>query len=130
SVRPDAAGHWRAAAGMAAVQQHGLQEVSRRLRALFRADPELTHDLQSATRSSALDVRLRALIELYAGPDSRYLNFYGPARTIETISYDDVLSLDDAALREIFADRFVFVGISEQLSSEQQDEFVTVFSER
>ncbi len=35
---------------------------------------------------------LRALLDLYAGSSSRYLNFYGPARAIRTVPYDRALT--------------------------------------
>src|SRR5690606_19719764 len=76
------------------------------------------------------DALLRALIELYGGADSRYLNYYGPPRTIETIPFHEALHADVAALRELVAGRVVFVGFSEgRRPSQQQDVFVSVFSD-
>ncbi len=43
---------------------------------------------------TARDRRLvKGLIGLYAGSDERYLNFYGPPRTIRTISYNELLQV-------------------------------------
>lgn len=115
-----------------AIAVHGLEEVMRRLREVFRADPQLADDLYGAI-GQGLDREplLAALIGLYAGADSRYLNFYGPARTIPTIPFDDVLDADAEKLRELVGGRVVFVGFSEAgRASQQQDEFESVFSQR
>lgn len=119
------------AVGLDAASESGLQEVMRRLRMIFRADPGLGEDLLAALDGKPDGDRLlRALIELYAGGDSRYLNFYGPASTIVTIPYHAVLRADVSALREIVGGRLVFVGFSEgRRVSEQQDKFPSVFSE-
>ena len=34
----------------------------------------------------------RNLLDLYASAESRYLNFYGPPRTVKTVSYSDVMT--------------------------------------
>jgi adenylate cyclase len=64
---------------------------------------------------------LTALVKLYAGADSHYLNFYGPPATIRRIPYDDALGDPDVA------GKVVFVGASELASAEQDDDFSTVF---
>ena len=68
---------------------------------------------------------LRALLDLYAGSNSRYLNFYGPARAIQTVPYDRAL----AGSSEIdLAGKVVLVGMSEPRQPRQQDDFYSVFS--
>jgi adenylate cyclase len=101
------------------------------VRAAFLADPGL------AARASALLARtplaghdrrlLRALIELYGGPDSRYLNFYGPAGAVTTIPL--YRALDDRPDGEAvaLAGKVVFVGLSD-LNNPHEDDFPTVFS--
>ena len=37
---------------------------------------------------------IHALLNLYSGGETRYLNFYGPPRTIKTIPYHQVLQSD------------------------------------
>jgi adenylate cyclase len=131
-ARPDLEGE-HAALDMTAVRLHGLQTVMRRLRALFAADSELARELLRAIGpASGEDTRaLRALVELYAGSDSRYLNFYGPATTIESMPYHEVFESAPSALRERVGGRAVFVGFAEhRRRSEQQDFFDSVFSER
>jgi len=119
--------------GLDAVARDGLQEVMRRLRSLFLADPSLGMDLERRLADwpeSRENRALRALVALYAGGNGRYLRFYGPAGTIDTIPYHDVLDADPETLRRRLADRAVFVGYSEKRRSEQQDFFDSVFSER
>ena len=72
-----------------------------------------------------------------AGGEARYLDFYGPPRTVRTVSYHEVLAAADlgatreAWLRDTFAGRAVFVGVSAAQPSEQdriRDDYQTVFS--
>jgi len=112
------------------VAAHDLGAAMRDLRATFRVDPTLEPALRAALagrKDAAGSAGLRALIDLYAGPDSRYLNYYGPARTIRTIPYDRAAT--DAANLGL-AGKMVFVGGSEARQSEQKDDFHSVFSEQ
>lgn len=75
---------------------------------------------------------LKSLIQMYQGPKSRYLNFYGPPGTIPTVSYYRILdppsdSSADAPLIPLKG-KVIFVGLSEHLRPEQKDGFYTVFS--
>ena len=72
-----------------------------------------------------------------AEDDARYLDYYGPPRTVRTVGFHEVLeaaagSAQGAAwLRDIFAGRAVFVGFSAAHPSEQdriRDDYRTVFS--
>jgi adenylate cyclase len=66
------------------------------------------------------------LLDVYAGPSSRFLNFYGPARSVRTLAYDEALTgSGDAGL----AGTLVLVGLSEPRQPEQQDDFISVFSQ-
>lgn len=121
------------ALGPDAVRREGLHEIMRRLRSVFLADPSLAADLErrlAGRPESADSRRLRALIALYGGGNGRYLRFYGPAGTIETLRYHDVLRAEPEALRQRLDGRAVFVGYSDRRRSEQQDYFDSVFSER
>jgi adenylate cyclase len=71
------------------------------------------------------------------GDEARYLDFYGPPRTVRTVSYHEVLNAAElgeagaAWLRQTFAGRAVFVGVSARHPSEQdriRDDYHTVFS--
>src|SRR5690606_14568831 len=131
-------------AALAAIQPVDLQETIRELRGIARADGRLAAYLLQRLDGTDLVPegrrRLRALIQMYGGPDSRYLNYYGPARTIRTIPYHrivpqpdeyhgSVAGLDDD-VAEAVAGKVVFVGFSESRQPEQQDAFFSVFSER
>ncbi|HEU4617236.1 MAG TPA: CHASE2 domain-containing protein, partial [Gammaproteobacteria bacterium] len=73
----------------------GLARAIRGLKDTFRRDDRLGIDVRAAiaARDPAAERRrlLDALVDVYAGPDSRYLSYYGPARTIDTISYYQAL---------------------------------------
>jgi adenylate cyclase len=61
-----------------------------RLHAALRANPDAADRLRARLETNASsevdDRRLSALVELYAGEDSRYLDLRGPADTIRTLS--------------------------------------------
>lgn len=113
----------------------GLEQTIRKLEDVFRRDPRLSEDVGRALEARAIApdrLRLfRALVDAYSGPASRYLNYYGPAQTIETVSYHDVVNrLSPEELARRFRGRAVFVGFSEiEQPEEQQDWFYSVFSE-
>ena len=107
-----------------------------KIRKLFKRHPQLSDSLKSAleasTGSAADKKTLRAMINLYAGEASRYINFYGPAGTLPTTSYGDVLVDHNAAgglqITSLFEDRAVFVGRSEPVQFQKEDVFYTVYS--
>jgi len=78
---------------------------------------------------------LEAVLAALVDPPSRYLNFYGPPWTIQTISYDEAMRElstvppGAAADSHAWSGRAVFVGLSSPVQWEQQDEFVTPFSD-
>ncbi|HUF71415.1 MAG TPA: adenylate/guanylate cyclase domain-containing protein [Gammaproteobacteria bacterium] len=74
--------------------------------------------------------KLIALARMYAGPDSRYVNFYGPMRTVRTIPYHRIVSGDWEPAAFDLAGKVVFVGFSDELPIDQRDTFRTAFSER
>lgn len=82
-----------------------------------------THDsLPSGDRSARC-----ALPAAIDGPRSRFLDFYGPPRTIKTIEYHQALGADAAE----FTGKAVFVGYSGASVGEQdvvRDDYRTVFS--
>ena len=72
---------------------------------------------------------LTGLTVLYAGPDNRYLNFYGPPGTIPNIPYNAVLGSPAAKLSPAkldFSDKVVFIGLSDLYDPGQPDRFYTV----
>jgi adenylate cyclase len=110
------------------------------LRTTFTAHPDpgtALHDVFNSTLNDSFNAQqhglLQALHGLYSGPDSRYLNFYGPPQSITTIPYASILAPDnnraDEAMLPNLQGKAVFVGYSERLHPEQLDEFYTVFSQ-
>jgi adenylate cyclase len=109
----------------------------RQIRALFENESQMARKLIDELDNSyvaARDIRkyrlLRALIHLYGGGNYRYLNFYGPPRTIATVPYHEVFRLGrnpEAHSRFDFRGKAVFVGVSEMLLTEGGDSFYTVF---
>ena len=101
------------------------------VRAAFLADSELAPRasalLEAAPLAAAERRLLRALIRLYSGPDSHYLNFYGPAGAVATVPLARVLDDDPKSLAHALAGRVVFVGLSD-LDNPHDDNFPTVFS--
>lgn len=109
------------------------------LRTLFRNDPTLSEELLSELGASAepiTDVALDgwhpllvALVEMLGGGDSRYVDYYGSARSIMTLPYHDVVA--DGWDPEVagLKGRAVLVGFSEPSTIGQQDDFYTPFSE-
>jgi len=124
----------------AEVLQASLAGLSRRerivqIRTFFKRQAAVTQALLEALREPAglmmtpkSSRRLQALLEVYLGPERRYLNFYGPPRSIPTWSYGEVLSATARQLA-VFHDKVVFVGFSEERQPEQKDNFYTVFSQ-
>jgi adenylate cyclase len=76
---------------------------------------------------------LRSLIHLYGGGVSKFLNFYGPTRTIPTIPFYRALTLGGTAgpgnpsPGEVEG-KAVFVGSSESRQLSQKDGFYTVYT--
>ena len=126
-----------ALSGSATPYPPGREQVVRAVREAVEQDPDTRARLAGAiARASSLtaDARVQRLLEglvrLYAGPDSPYLDFYGPPRTIPTIPYDRALAR--LAARDGGLDvrgKAVFVGLSAHTGTEQRDGVNTVFSE-
>lgn len=76
---------------------------------------------------------LQTLVELYAGHEKHYLNFYGPPRTIRTIPYYQVLQQNHLQNRPLnLKGKVVFVGVSAAKFGEQdklRDDYATVFKQ-
>jgi adenylate cyclase len=121
----------RDAAGV--VSRPGVELAIRAMRAAVDADPRAGGRIVAAA-GDASDPRARrllALARMYQSPNSEYLNFYGPSRTIATLPYHRVISDEATAdpARLGLAGKAVFIGLSEYLRPEQKDGFHTVFSE-
>lgn len=108
-----------------------LETTMRSLRRAFLSNPGLAGAAREYLSTAALSpdaaASLGVLVDVYAGETSRYLNFFGPARAVTTLPYDRVL-LDDAL--PAVAGKAVFVGFAESRQSEEQDFFISVFSQQ
>ena len=113
-------------------EETDIEDLILTLRNLFAGNPRLAIQMKEGLdRDRHLKPEekklLRSLLDLYAGDQTRYLNFYGPPRSIKTISYDQALQLEKGALKN----KVVFVGFSGATQSEQEivrDDYPTVFS--
>jgi adenylate cyclase len=93
--------------------------------------PERLLHLHKNVASGSLESYRDTLLDLYQGPDSRHINFYGPPGTLKTISYYEVLAAaqEPPPVRDLgVAGKAVFIGQSESLRLEQADSFYTVYS--
>jgi len=115
----------------------GLVGLMRDLRDLFEGDPTLSDRVRDAVERSSLratdETRYRlvkAMLNVYGGEPSRYINFYGPPGTVPTIHYDQALQLgtENGPAFDVKG-KAVFVGLSEILLAERKDSFYTVFSQ-
>lgn len=110
----------------------------RSLRRLFTLHPPLTTAVLARLDSieeHLPDTQLQlmeSLVRIYSGPDERFLDFYGPPRSVKHVSYHHILANEftksGVASSINFQGKAVFVGFSQQLQ-EQWDSFHTVFSQ-
>ncbi len=101
------------------------------LKHLLLQHPQLGPSLQSSIHQIPAGKKhqmLSAWLTLLTTSPSIYLNFYGPARTITTIPYHQVLAMDTESLSQTFHGKAVLVGFSERFQPEQKDGFYTVFT--
>ncbi|MBC2734525.1 MAG: SpoIIE family protein phosphatase [Desulfobacteraceae bacterium] len=123
----------------AALQAKGVKRLIRDIRNIFEGDPTLADNmLQALDASSSLadaspkKEMLRSLVKMYAAPNSRYINYYGPPRTITTIPFHQALDLHDGQVGGRQYDvkgKAVFVGLSEAVLADRKDSFYTVYSQ-
>ncbi len=116
----------------------GLIKFMRQLRILFMKDNDLTDAMLTRLKSDDMKLNpqrkqlLLSFVRLYRGGQSQYLNFYGPARSINTIPYYKVLSKesDSNTTSDMtdFHNKLVFIGSSEIKQWEQHDGFYSVYS--
>jgi serine phosphatase RsbU (regulator of sigma subunit) len=116
-----------------------FKQAIRDIKEIFQADPLLELKMLNALQSLKLQgfdaqgySSLESLIKMYGGSTSRYVNYYGPPRTIKTIPYYQALQVKDGMYdgRPMdLKDKVVFVGLSEILLADRKDSFYTVFSQ-
>ena len=132
-VRPEAA------AGLPRDQHQilrnpGLARLMDDLKAIFAAYPGLAEPLLERLESDPRVAgdpdrrrRLAAMIGLYAAGNLHYLNFYGPPRSVRTVSYAELLQ--EGARTADFAGKVAFVGYSAGFQPDQKDGFYTAYSQ-
>jgi len=117
-----------------------LRSLMLDLRKRFEQDPQFAARMisaetgapgggQAVTRTSGS--LLNALSRLYAGHNSRFLNFYGPPGTIATLPYQAVIKGEDPNIRPEalnLTGKVAFVGFSDLFDPGQPDRFYTVFT--
>ncbi|MBC2711193.1 MAG: adenylate/guanylate cyclase domain-containing protein [Desulfosarcina sp.] len=126
------------------VIQRGVEETLIAFREIFNREPSIAQEMLNQIESrgsNLLDTTerkmLTGLIRMFQSENSRYLNFYGPAGTFNTLSYHKALSVRDCSgntkgdsTATGFEGKIVFVGLSENLRPQRQDGYHTVFSQK
>jgi len=135
-ARPDGAG--KLPPDKESLVAENFKQGIREIRETFQADPELEAKMLLELENAKPQLGdnndyqlLKALIKMYGGPTSRYINYYGPPRTITTIPYYQALQIRDSQYEGKPMDvegKAVFVGLSEVLLADRKDSFYTVFS--
>ena len=127
-ARPGATAQWPQTRA-AVLEQRELEATMTTIRRTFLNDAGLgaaaKHELERGMGSAKATAGLRVLVDLYSGPGSRFLNFYGPARSVRTMPYDQALNGVGIGV----AGTLLIVGVSEPRQPEQQDAFISVFSQ-
>ncbi len=116
-----------------------VKDLAREIREIFESEPSVPKRMLADLDRSAASpgdpknqVILRSLVRMYQGANSRYLNYYGPPRTVTTVPYYQALRYYEKGAGDGYVDlkgKAVFVGLSEVLLAERKDSFYTVFSQ-
>jgi adenylate cyclase len=97
--------------------------------AVAAARPEPGSHADPTARQQADPELIDAIAGLYTGPDSRYLNFYGPAGTVPIIPVARLLAAKAPAEAKLdLAGKVVFLGVAELDDPGQPDGFYSVFT--
>ena len=114
--------------------RQNIQNTIQATREIFQTDRKLEGRLKNEIRNlnqhkdAQKIAALTTFVSLYSGPESRFLNFYGPPGTIETLTYYEVLSGRSDVQR--FKGKAAFIGMSaEGIRPGERDELYTVFSQ-
>jgi adenylate cyclase len=122
------------------IAEKNLGKLMRIFRHHFQQNPgnqaekiisQLIHQETISANSDKFRI-LQSLIRTYQGPATKYLNFYGPPGTIQTIPYYQVFESNenpDISRNLDFEGKAIFIGISDQMGVEQHDSFYTAFSQ-
>jgi|RhiMetdeSRZDD1v2_1073273.scaffolds.fasta_scaffold22814_9 adenylate cyclase len=123
----------------ASIKAKSVGELMRTIKDIFDSDPvladQMIDELQKSDSPSVNGKKksmLATLVKLYGGSNRRYVNYYGPPRTVTTIPYYRALQLSEGNGSGKSFDlkgKAVFVGLSERILAERKDSFYTVFSQ-
>lgn len=121
----------------ATIPKRAFQRLIRDIRDLFESDPSIASKMLDELERSyppSVDGKkhalLKSLIKLYGESNRRYINYYGPPRTVATIPLYRALQLENKSDKTSdLKGKAVFVGLSEKLLAERKDSFYTVFSQ-
>lgn len=106
-----------------------LIESVRGLRHLLQNNPAIQSylriELEKKRGHKESHQALRILTRIMAGETDGFFNYYGPAQTISTLSYVQIIEMNAASLPNLEG-KTVFIGASE-LRQSQRDDFQTVF---
>lgn len=121
------------------IKDKSVGKLMREIKDIFDSDPALGTQMLDALEPAdvpAADgknfLMLSTLVKLYAGPNRRYVNYYGPPHTVMTIPYHRALQVGESHEHSQSLDlkgKAVFVGLSERILAERKDSFYTVFSQ-
>jgi len=118
-----------------ATETGGIKQLIIDIRGIFASEPWIATSMLEELEQAPYDPKthrfIKTLIGLYRGGNTRYINFYGPPRTIPTIPYHQALKLAEATDGGGLdvKDKAVFVGLSEKVMADRKDSFYTVFSQ-
>ena len=117
-----------------------LSEFMIGIRDAIDENPQLADNLARELRRPWVDEQpaetrrlLQSLAAMYIGDDVRFLNFYGPPGTFQTIPYQSIIEAGrtaDGAGDPQLAGKVAFVGYSDFYDPNQPDRFHTVFTSR
>jgi len=105
-----------------------IRELAHRDAAVAAELRRLARETQAAVKEPATARAIGALGALYSGSGTRLLNLYGPAGTLPSVGYDEVLTAPGPDNIRRFGGKVVFVGYGETRHPEQVEHFSTVFS--
>jgi adenylate cyclase len=123
--------------GEKVIKAKGITALMKDIRQIFESEPSIADRMVKVVESSeaSYDEKtqrlIKSLAKMYAGRNTRYINYYGFPGTVTTVPYYRALQpsqKEDGDKQLDVKDKVVFVGLSEVLLAERKDSFYTVFS--
>ncbi|ESQ08722.1 MAG TPA: adenylate/guanylate cyclase domain-containing protein [Chromatiaceae bacterium] len=101
-----------------------LNRITRDIREILVNNRALGERLQAKAGDERL---LSAFVQLHTGPALQPINYYGPPRSISTLSFWTLLEMSDEQLAAL-RDKAVFIGVSEDAKWERLDTLHSAFT--